>query len=150
MLVRLHGPNDHVSFVRKIVDKRLALADEFFSSCRSLNVVGQLVLSLVDFVATERCFVPVMNELVRERGLRVHELNGGVTFPRIDQQSRRLWCFRGLSVWALGFDAHKVPVSNYAGLLRLGLCLRQPNAGTAQDRRNGLPSEPFILTTSGG
>lgn len=117
MLVRLRGPNNHVTIVWKLVVKRLAFADEFLTRCRSLNVIDQLVVSRIEFVSAESRFVAVVNELVRERRLRVHELDGSVTVSCVNQDPRWLSRFRRFSVRAWGLNAYQVPSPNNTRLL---------------------------------
>jgi hypothetical protein len=117
MLVRLRGPNDHVSIVWKVVVKRLALADQFFTRRRSMNVIDQLVLSLIEFVRAKGRFVAVVNELIGERRLRVHELDGSVAVRCVNQHPGWLSRFRMFSIWASGFDVDEIPSPNNTWLL---------------------------------
>jgi len=82
-----------------------------------MNVIDQLVLSRIEFVRAKGRFVAVVNELIGERRLRVHELDGSVAVRCVNQHPGWLSRFRMFSIWASGFDVDEIPSPNNTWLL---------------------------------
>lgn len=100
------------------------------------------MVPLVQIISAKRRFVAVVNELVLERRLRVHELDGGMTILCVNKNSFGLRRFRRLAVWSWRLNTHKVPSTNDRGLRRL-LAVRQRPQDSRKKPRNSLQWETF-------